>query len=750
MIPSEGRDLQFYEELLEGAPEAICAAAADGQVTFANRRAEELLGSEIRGRNFLDLVAAEDRPIAGARLADGSGRERLRVRGLETDLELQCAFGRLSGGSVAIVLTDLTAQIRQRDLLAVQVRSFEALASILPVGIGIATDRECRRVRVNPAFAKMLAVSPSVNASKTGEAAGLLPFRVFEAGREVAGSDLPMQVAARENRFVCGQELTLVQTDGRVIEELAFACPLRDARGESQGSIGLFIDITERKTTERRLREAERRFRRLYESDIIGIFSSDSDSILEANDIFLEMVGYSREDLEAGRLVWREMTPPEHLKSSLRAANELLASGSFGPFEKEYIRKDGERVPVLLGAIRVEGEPPLNLCFAIDLTERRKLERRVLEAQKLESVGLLAAGIAHDFNNLLVGVIGNASLAQDLLPPDHEVQPLLNLVVRTGEQAAHLTRQMLAYSGKGRLLLEQVNLSALFAGLTEIVRPSISKKIGLVLELAAGLDPVEADPSQMQQIFTNLVLNAAEAIGDREGTITIRTGAWTRTKGEGLELEPGEYVYVEVGDTGCGMDERTRARVFEPFFTTKFAGRGLGLAAVAGIVRTQKGAIHVESAPGEGTRMTVLLPAVRAPEDGGNGGEAGRRGTVLVVDDEAVVRDIASRALERKGFAVIAAANGDEAREMLAGYPGISLVLLDIRIPGRGGVEILEEIRGGRPELPVVIVSGFPEQQTMRQLPGLVVSGFLAKPFKASELVLVVETAIGRAAGGGA
>ncbi len=611
MIPSEGRDRQFYQELLEAAPEAICAVETDGRVTFANRRAEELLGADICGRNFLDLVAAEDQPIARARLADASGRERLRVRGRDKDLELQCTFGPLSGPSVAIVLTNLTAQIRQRDELAWQVRSFEALASILPVGIGIATDRECRHVRVNPAFAEMLAVPPSVNVSKTGEAAGSLPFRVFEAGREVAGPDLPMQVAARENRFVRGQELTLIHADGRVIEELAFACPLRDARGESQGSIGLFIDITDRKATERRLREAEQRFRRLYESDIIGIFSSDGQRVLEANDIFLEMVGYSREDLEAGRLLWREMTPAEFLKPSLKAANELLVSGTFGPFEKEYIRKDGERVPVLLGAIRVEGELPLNLCFAIDLTERRKLERRVLEAQKLESVGLLAAGIAHDFNNLLVGVIGNASLAQDLLPPEHEVQPLLNLVVRTGEQAAHLTRQMLAYSGKGRMLLEPVDLSKLFSGLAEIVSPSISKKISLVLDLAAGLDPVEADPSQMQQIFTNLVLNAAEAIGDREGTITIRTGAWSGAESAGLELEPGKYVYVEVADTGCGMDEGTKARIFEPFFTTKFAGRGLGLAAVAGIVRTQKGSIRVESAPGEGTRITVLLPAVK-------------------------------------------------------------------------------------------------------------------------------------------
>ena len=262
-----------------------------------------------------------------------------------------------------------------------------------------------------------------------------------------------------------------------------------------------------------------------------------------------------------------------------------------------------------------QGGTPLALALMTDITERKQAEERLRQTQKLESLGLLAGGVAHDFNNLLVGVIGNASLAQELLPPGNPAAELLDGVIKTGEQAAHLTRQMLAYSGKGRFVVEALDLSALIPEIGGLVRPSISKKIALHFDLEEDLPPIEADRGQIQQVFMNLVLNAAEAIGSHDGLISVRTGvqnvddAYVRLHPEAAELKPGEYVFLEVRDTGCGMDDATRAKIFDPFFSTKFTGRGLGLAAVAGIVRGHKGAISVTSAPGQGSCFTVLFPA---------------------------------------------------------------------------------------------------------------------------------------------
>ncbi|MBZ5582615.1 MAG: MEDS domain-containing protein, partial [Acidobacteriia bacterium] len=293
----------------------------------------------------------------------------------------------------------------------------------------------------------------------------------------------------------------------------------------------------------------------------------------------------------------------------------------------------------------------------VDVTEAHQAEEQLRQAQKLESIGLLAGGIAHDFNNLLVGVVGNASLAEDMLPYGSPAVEILQRIMKAGEQAAHLTRQMLAYAGKGRFIVEPVNLSTLVRDASVLIQSSVSKRISFSFQLAAGIPAVESDASQMQQVFMNVALNAAEAIGDNTGVISISTGE-TRIESagqpDGWNLAPGSYAFLEVRDTGCGMDTATRARIFDPFFTTKFQGRGLGLAAVAGIVRAQNGAIQVTSAPGAGSAFRILLPAMPAAHPQKTTPPAAAadlrgQGTVLVVDDEPVVRDLAKRTLERHG-----------------------------------------------------------------------------------------------------
>ncbi len=437
-------------------------------------------------------------------------------------------------------------------------------------------------------------------------------------------------------------------------------------------------DITSYRHTVESYRESEDRFRRLYESNIIGIVSGDEERVIEANDVFLQMVGYTREDVAAGRLRWHDITAPEHRHLGAQTVADVRAKGSSGPFEKDYLRKDGSRISVLIGCIHLQDSPYRELCFVLDLTDRKRLQQRVLEAQKFESVGVLAGGLAHDFNNLLVGVIGHASLAQDQLPPGHKARELLSQVIRNGEQAAHLTRQMLAYSGKGRFVLELLDLSTLFEEISILVRPAISREIELEMNLPPDLPAVEGDRGQMRQVFTNLVLNAAEAI-EGQGHIWVETGVrqvydpGAEAVWAAGEIAPGRYVYLEVIDTGCGMDEVTRSKIFDPFYTTKFVGRGLGLAAVAGIVRGHRGAISVTSAPGHGSRFLVMLPVSpqAAPAGTSAANALGRRakGVVLVVDDEVIVRQIARTALERHGYEVVLASTGAEAIDLFRQSP---------------------------------------------------------------------------------
>ncbi len=426
-------------------------------------------------------------------------------------------------------------------------------------------------------------------------------------------------------------------------------------------------------------------------------------------------------------------------------------------YEFDIVFEDGTFVNLVGDAaptLDEDGRPRGAVGVLSDITELKRAEVRLREAQKLESLGLLAGGVAHDFNNLLVGVIGNASMAQEMLPPDHPALELLDGVLKTGEQAAHLTRQMLAYSGKGKFLVEALDLSALIPEMTGLVGPSISKKIALHLDLAEALPPIQADRGQIQQVFMNLVLNAAEAIGGHDGLISVRTGVqnvddrYVRRHPEAAEMQAGTYVYLEVRDTGCGMDEATRARIFDPFFSTKFTGRGLGLAAVAGILRGHKGAITVTSAPGKGSCFTVLFPAAahaaeEPPAAAVNAALEGS-GVVLVVDDEPAVRDLAKRALERRGYTVLLAESGLAAIDLFKRHPGeIAVVVLDLSMPQMSGEEALPELRKLRPGVKVVVSSGYSEAETMTLFKGQRVSGFIQKPYTVTGLAEKVKACLG-------
>ena len=328
----------------------------------------------------------------------------------------------------------------------------------------------------------------------------------------------------------------------------------------------------------------------------------------------------------------------------------------------------------------VADQAALAIRNAQALADLRQSEEQMRNAQKLESLGVLAGGIAHDFNNLLVGVLGNASLALSELPADSPARQFVQDVETSAQRAAELTRQMLAYSGRGKFVVEPVNLSQVVQEMTQLLRRVISKQARLSLHLRDDMPPIVADATQLRQVVMNLITNASDALLGESGLVTVRTGTVhadaRMLAGTYLneELPAGKYVYLEVTDSGVGMDAATRARIFEPFFTTKFTGRGLGLAAVLGIVRGHKGAIDVTSEPGCGTTFRVLFPASAALAEKPvtrniPAAEWKGSGLALVVDDEEAVRVVARHVLERSGFTVVEAATGEEALATISAMP---------------------------------------------------------------------------------
>ncbi len=373
-----------------------------------------------------------------------------------------------------------------------------------------------------------------------------------------------------------------------------------------------------RKAAEAAASRAEEQFRLTVEHAPVGICRVSLDGHFEeVNPQFCAITGYTREELQ--NLSFREITHPDDVAATVECYEDLRhGTRAYFNMEKRYIRKDGAVVWASLTGAAVgagAGRPQFLLGVTQDITSRREAEEQLRETQRLESVGRLAGGIAHDFNNLLTAVLGNASLAIDTLPVRSRERRLIESIVAAAERAASLTSQLLAYAGKGQFRRADVDLSEVARSASELIGVTVPRNIDFRLDLSEQLPPLFADPSQLQQLVTNLAMNAIEAIEERPGAVAIRTGHLRITQMRGVpaaavgRIRPGEYLRLTVEDTGSGMDAATVRRIFDPFFTTRFMGRGLGLAAVAGIVRTLEGAVVVRSAPGQGTAIEVLIPS---------------------------------------------------------------------------------------------------------------------------------------------
>jgi PAS domain S-box-containing protein len=426
------------------------------------------------------------------------------------------------------------------------------------------------------------------------------------------------------------------------------------------------------------------------------------------------------------------------------------------------IRRDGAEVYIeaLVQKLRnAHGGSAGRLIVARDIDARkraeeesRRLETQMQQVQKLESLGVLAGGIAHDFNNLLVGMLGHAGLALMDVPNDSPLKNRIQQIETCALRAAELTNQMLAYSGKGRFVVQPLDLTSVVREMSNLLQTAINKNARLDLVLADNVPAISADGAQVRQVVMNLITNASDALDGESGVILVRTGVMSASRAYLAETyvssaEPGDYVYLEVSDTGCGMDQATRERIFEPFFTTKVTGRGLGLAAVLGIIRGHNGAVRIDSTPGEGTTFRVLFPSsaktVSATPKPESHVRTRRNARILVVDDEPSVRGIARDALTRAGFAVAVAANGEEALQRLRSEgAAINAVLLDMTMPGLDGVATLRAIHKIVEQMPVVLTSGYSEEDAAARCDGEKLAGFIQKPFAPSALINKIDRAL--------
>ncbi len=553
-----------------------------------------------------------------------------------------------------------------------------------------------------------------------------------------------------------------VRKDGQQIDVSLSISPIRSRDGEIFAISHIARDITEQKRAEAAIRESEAKLRAYLECASQGVITVDAGGRIDMVNAQIEqMFGYQRDELLGESL---EILLPERFRgvhtghraeyfSNPRARPMGLGLDLFG------LRKDGMEFPIEIALSHISAHcGPLAIAFVSDITARKQLEEQLRQRQKLESLGVLAGGVAHDFNNLLTGILGNASLVLEMFPPTNPGREKVRNILDASERAAHLIRQLLAYAGKARFVVEPVHLSALVRTTSELIQMSIPKAVQLRLLLQDDLPSIEGDTSQLQQIIMNLVINGAEAISDeKEGTVLVTTSVEDINKADRLntagsnEIRPGRYVNLEIHDNGCGMDPATIFHIFDPFFTTKFTGRGLGLAAVQGIVRRHRGIINVSSEVGQGTTFKLLFPASKhvsfkasdqAPEElpvqSGNA-------TILVIDEDQLVRHTAATMLEYFGYRVIMADNGKEGVylfEVLADK--VSLVLLNVTMPLMGGEETLQRIQQIRPDVKVILTSGLSEADASLHFTRKGPGGFLQKPYDAGALDSEIRAVLGR------
>jgi PAS domain S-box-containing protein len=633
-------------------------------------------------------------------------------------------------------------------------QDFLALCKSASIGL-CAFDRELRFVFINEWLARINGLPVDDHLGRTLSeilpevAKGVEPQLrgVIETGEPVVAGSVEAETSA--------------QIDKRYFEHYFSATKSND--GVIQGVVCIVHDVTERKRTEKRLEDSEKRTRAWLEHSPACTKIVDPDFNLQ----YMSAAGIEGLRIDDITRYYGKPYPfyfyPESFRKCMTTNLEkVLETGEVITQEASVVDVEGKELWFHSTLVPINSETggiDYIMIVSIDVTGRRQaeeesrnLEQKMFQTQALESLGVMAGGIAHDFNNLLHVIAGNVTYALSEMPTEASSRENLLEIQTAVRRATELTDQMLAYSGKRTLVIEKLDLTSVVREMAQLLEVSHSKRAVVKYAFDENLPAIGCDPAQLRQVVMNLITNASEAIGNESGSISIETGV-LYAKDEQVsrggfkeKLLDGRYVYLNVTDTGCGMDEETQRLMFDPFFTTKFTGRGLGLAAVIGIMRAHAGGIDIDSEPGKGTTFKVMFPAlnesaetssVETPIENNWIGE----GTILVVDDEASVRKLTELVLKNKGFNVLIAADGREAIDVFCKHENeIDLVLLDQTMPVMGGDESLIELRQICEDVRVVLLSGYGEREIKAHATDLGYSGFLKKPVDNDLLLETIHT----------
>jgi PAS domain S-box-containing protein len=744
---------RHFQSFFAAAAIGIAVTTPRGGYLQANAAYSRMLGfteDELRAMSFGSLThpvdlglhsKLRDELLAGERENFSIEMRHLKNGGAILWVRNGVSATRAPDGTITTLIV-LAEDIAERKLAEDALRQSEQrlrlITDLVPHGI-FAKDAAGRHVFANPALAELAGLSIEeilgkddfdlVNDKAQAEAYRADDLAVIQSGKKMVISEEPR---------------TDLSGRTRVLQTIKI--PFTLAETGEPGVLGVCMDITERKRT-------DARFRRLIDSNVQGVFFWNTNGqISGANDAFLRMVCYTRDDMDAGHMSWVNMTPPELVEQDRRVLRELTATGVSQPFEKEFIRRDGSRVPVFISPAMFEDNRDEGFCFVLDLTERKNLEQKLLRVQRLESIGTLAGGIAHDLNNILTPIMMSIELLQSEYDTP-QTREILETIAGSAHRAADIVRQVLSFARglEGRKI--EVQPKHLLRELQNILKNTFPKDINLVFSVPNDIWTLLGDPTQVHQILLNLCVNARDAMPDG-GSLTVR--AENRTIDEhyaamNVQAKVGRYVYISVTDSGIGIPTKIIHKIFDPFFTTKELnkGTGLGLSTVMAIAKSHEGFIDVYSEVGKGTTFKVYLPAIEnfseseqiktqqviMPQGGGE--------TILVVDDETSILTITRQTLEAFGYRVLTSRDGAEAVAVYAEKKNeIAVVLTDMAMPIMDGTNLIRVLLRINPLVKIVTACGLSSNDSGNISAEVEVKHRLTKPYTAETLLRTMRAVL--------
>jgi PAS domain S-box-containing protein len=742
-----------YRNIFENATEGIFQTTPDGRYLRANPAL-----ARINGYASADELVREVADIAGQIYVDPARRDeflrRMRQQGYVKDFEYRL---RRKDGQIIWVSENARAVYDDRGRIVCFEGTVQDISERKRAEEDLQRTNQTLKALIAASPLAILAIDPNGLVQSWNQAAERI-FGWSEA--EVLGKPSPLsppalreQSLALRRRVLAGESFADFQTrrqrkDGTLIDVSISAAPLYDAQGQVSGIMAVVADITARKQAEEALRESEERFRQMAENirEVFWMTDPKQTRYYYVSPAFEAIWGRPRQHVYHQPYLWIDAIDPQDRQRVLSASAQ--ASGGYD-VEYRVIRPDGSVRWIWDRAFPIKdsaGRVYRLVGIAEDITEHKRLEEQLVHAQKMEAVGRLAGGVAHEFNNLLTVILGYSDMVLSQLSPADPSREMVGIMKQAGERAARLTRQLLAFSRKQLVKPKLLDLNTIADAMDAMLRRLIGEDIRLVTQPSPRPAWIRADPGQVEQVIMNLIVNARDAMPDG-GQITLQIQEVTLDADAHPDVRPGCYVMLAVRDTGLGMDAETKLHLFEPFFTTKEVGKGtgLGLATVYGIVKQNDGHIEVESEPGSGSVFRVFLPRVEPSDTEDKTDTTIRKSpmgneTVLLVEDEDTVRALAKDSLEKCGYTVLAASQGEEALELSARHPGaIHLLLADVVMPGMGGRQLAERLAADRPGLKVLYMSGYLDDEIVRLGVLEANTPFLHKPFKPVALARTVR-----------